>query len=214
MKTVLVTTTYLIPQERYDKTIKFLDYYLKKTNYDILVLDNHSSANSSETLNDLRKHYANEQRISIISYTNHYDRPAWHDYKYLWRAVHHLQHLFPAYDKVVYMDNDFYMISPKMFDYVDKLNSGWTTFWAPRYKFPETGCHVLIKGCKNYDDFVNMPMEDFIQKNNLTLMETRLPVTLVNKDLVGDRYPERETIPTSYDGIDFWAQARLEDKFE
>ena len=211
MRTCIVTTTFLEPEERFKKTEKFLDYYLAKTKYDIIVLDNHSPRAELDKLRD-KYEPTDSHRVTIVSLEPHYNRPSHLDYKYLWRAVHFLQHMFVNYEKIIYMDNDFYMVSDKMFEYVASLDSGWTTFYCQEHVFPETGCHVLLE-CPEYDDFIDMDQEAFIYKYNGKTMEDTLPVTHVERNMLGDRYGELHNKPDK-SIVDFWAQATLEDEFQ
>lgn len=202
MKTALVFTCYLDSEENYKKSVKFVNHYKKFIKYDIIGLDNNSSA---ETI----KRFQDETNIVIISFDKHLPRDSHLSYPYLWRAVYYLKELLKGYQKIVYMDNDFYVLSGTLMKYVDNLDSGWTTFWCARHQFPETGCHIIVKGCKEYDNFV--ASNDFMEHNGKT-MEKVLPVTKVEKGFIGDRYGEMEKPPLSIE-VDFWAQAKLEDKF-
>lgn len=211
MRTCIVTTCYLDSDERIEKMYKFLDYYIKHTDYQIYVIDN---ASPFHLFMNMYFKYSDSGRVGYNRKEEHFNRPSHLDYKYLWRAVHELKDLMPRYAKVIYMDNDFYMISDKMFKYVEDLNSGWTTFYSHYYNFPETGCHIITKDCQEYKDFINMSQDEFIAKHNLQIMENVLPVTHVEKGMIGDRYGEfkdRDKIDKST--IDYWAQAALEDKF-
>lgn len=208
MKTAIFTTTYLVPQERFDKTVKFLDYYSRKTNYDIYVLDNNSPLEKAIELQLLFP------QIKIIRYDEHFDRPSHLDYKYLWRAVFDLQNYFNEYEKIIYMDNDFYILSDKMFNYINDLKDSWTTFWCKMHQFPETGCHIILKNDPNYTNFIkDLTLQNFINLYNNSCMENTLPVSKIEKSFNGDRFGELKD-PPKLDGLDFWAQAKLEDRIE
>lgn len=202
MKTALVTTSYLEGQDRYDRAVKFVNYYKDevKVDWDMYVLDNHSSMEVyTKFLNEVK------DKTKLVRFPEHFGRPSHLDYKYLWRAVFHLQNILMSYDKVVYMDNDFYILKQSMIDYVNALDNGWTTFWCGTYGFPETGCHVVTKDCKEYQDFVACGMEQFFEKYNGKLMEHELPVTHIERKFVGDRYGERNQPQKSE--MDYYAQA-------
>jgi hypothetical protein len=205
LRTALVTTSYLEPQERYDRMMRFLNYYTDevKTDWDIIILDN---ASKSELLDIFCLETGSPfDKCGVYSFPEHYDRPSHLDYKYLWRAVHKLQDFFKDYDKIVYMDNDFYILKQSMIDYINNLQNGWTTFYCNKYKFPETGCHVVLKDCEQYKNFVNCSLEDFFKKHNNTLMEHELPVTHIEHKFIGDRYGEK-CLPQTKD-MDYYAQA-------
>lgn len=206
MNTCIITTAYLDDALNYQKTIKFINYYLNKTSYDIIVFDNNSS---SDTLNKISQLYRSPfSRIIIKSFSLHYNRPSHLDYKYLWRAVYHLKDHFNNYNKILYADNDFYILSDKMFKYVEDLSNGWTTFYCNMHHFPETGCHILLKDCSEYNSFISKSEEEFINEWNGRCMESFLPVTHIERSFVGDRYGEN-SLPITQE-MDYYAQCPLE----
>ena len=208
MKTALVTTTYLEPEVRLLKTQKFIDYYtLIVPQWDLIVLDNASP------LEICYPFYAKNSQVQFQRYVTHYGRPSHLDYKYLWRAVWEIKNILEEYDKVVYMDNDFFIRSGRMVQFINELKDGWTTFWCPRFTMPETGCHVVAGRAFAYHDWIVQHSPDHF--NGRYMMETVLPCT-VDKTMVGDRYFEDgDSAPYAAPAkdYDFWAQARLEQVF-
>lgn len=210
MKACIVTTIWLGDEVYKQKLIKLLGYYLTQCKdlkfSEIIVIDNASDEKEIQKIEALTI----GEPVRFIRNSEHFDRPSHLSYKYLWRAVYTLKDILKQYDKIIYIDSDFYILSSKMTDYINNLNSDWTTFWCPKHGFCETGCHVLVKGTKAFDNFVNKSWEVFVQDNNGKVMETRLSVTNINKDIIGDRYSEYpKAIP---DYADFSAQTLLETK--
>jgi hypothetical protein len=210
MKTCIVTTIWLDNEIYKQKLIKLLGYYLTELrglNFShFYIIDNGSDPQEIRKIQSL----VIGEPVSFIRYTEHFDRPSHLDYKYLWRSVYTMKDILKNYDKVIYIDSDFYILSSKMVDYINKLDSGFTTFFCPKHGFPETGSYVLTKDCKNYSNFVNKPWDQFVQDNNNHVMETRLPVTHIEKNLTGNRYSEYPMdIP---DDADFSGQTLLETK--
>lgn len=205
VRTVLVTTCWLDDNEYYQKTDKWLKHYhylngvLQYNN--IILLDN---ASSFEQLNKLTYGKIIPQR-----FTEYLPRTSHLEYPYLWRAVHFFQNIFKEYDKIIYMDNDFYLISDNAINYVNNFKTGWGSFYCNKHNFPETGIQILTKDCVEYKDFVNLKQEDFIKKYNGSTMETTLPLTSINKILTGDRYSELKKTKQE-PGWDFSAQTPLE----
>lgn len=190
MKTILVTTCWLGNQEYIDKTKKFINYYSELQgsnihNDQILLLDNASPFKSVINMNDFYS------EALIQRFHNHLPRTSILGYPYLWRAVYFFQELFKEYDKIVYMDNDFFLTSDKAISLVNNFNSGYMSFYCNKHKFPETGIQVVTKDCKEYWDFVKgLSEEEFIAKYTGKMMETHLPLTHIEKDLIGDRWSE------------------------
>ena len=204
MKTAIVTTCHLDNEDYYLKTKKFIDYYetfCKDLRSDtIFLIDNASSKENRD------KMIENYYFIQIVEFKDFLGRESHLSYPYLWRAVYHLKELLNDYDKIIYMDNDFYITSSKLANFINNLETGWTTLWCPKHQFPETGIHILMKDCKEYQDFVKSG--DFMEHNGRT-METALPVTKVEKSFKGDRWSEYQSATEIPNGSDFSAQTPL-----
>lgn len=188
MNTIIITTCYL-DEGRYPRMKKWLEYYLPKMNAlgasKIQLLDNASALPLIHQLQDEVPGFG--VTWDIHRYNDHLARGSnIFDYPYIWRAIRDLNNYFDKYDKIIYMDNDFYILSDKMFSYVKNLSSGWTAFWCPKHNFPETSCNVLIKGCSSYEKFLQTPIEQY----NGTCFERTLPTTFREKGMIGDRYSE------------------------
>lgn len=199
MKTILITTAYLDNKEYEDKTIKFVEHYSKHFD-EIEIIDNGSTQEHNiegATISTFHPHYTHESHLS---------------YKYLWRALYQFQYyLSVGYDRIVYCDNDAFMLSDKMFDWAKNVE-GWASPFCIKHNFPETGIQVITKNCKAYQDFVGgLSEKDFIDMFNGLTMETTLPLTDVNKDLKGDRWSEYDEYIIPNDS-DFSTQTSLEKK--
>lgn len=187
MKTVLVTTCWLDDPIYLAKTQKWLRHYIYNNHLkydDIILLDNASSFS-----NIIKINYRWSGTILVQRFPVHMKRDSHLEYPYLWRGVYFFQELFKEYDRIIYTDNDAYLLSPKVMEYVNNFESGWESFWCTKHGFPETGIQIVTKDSKEYNAFVNGTLEDFIYINNGKTMETRLPVS-VNKDFIGDRHSE------------------------
>lgn len=150
MKTALVTTCWLGNQEYVERMNKWLDYYMTEISDDlkyddIIILDNASP------FSEIKKLLDPFPPIMLQRFHVHYDRPAHYDYMYLWRAVDFYQEIFKEYDKIIYMDNDFYVLSKNMVDAINrsKLDLWWSP-WCKRHNFAETGLQVIGKENKEY----------------------------------------------------------------
>lgn len=201
MKTVLVTTCWLDLKEYKDKTIKWIEYYQNNIIYDLnynatILLDNASTFKNLELIHGL------PFKVMPQRFTEHLTRTSHLEYPYLWRAVDFYKELFKEFDKIIYMDNDFYIISEKLVNHINSLDS--STWWSPycnKHGFPETGIQVITKDYKPYND--GFPF----MKNNGKCMETTLPV-VSEKIWNGDRHSE-SGITIQQPGWDFSAQVPL-----
>jgi hypothetical protein len=163
---------------------------------DIHLIDNGSTADNIKLL---QKNTIADFGIEL-NYP-HIPRQGILGYPYLWRAIENLQPLFNSVDKIVIIDSDLFLLSQRAIDYVNNFKSGWGTLWCPLCNFPEAALQIITKDCKEYKEFVKTP---YMMYNGRT-METVIPWTEVNKDLVGDRYTERGIIEQTPE-MDFFAQ--------
>lgn len=206
MKIALVTTCYLDIPEYFDKTIKWIEYYSNNNTslkFDhILLLDNNSSI---ENIKKLQNRVSN--KVKVHCFQEHLTRTSHLEYPYLWRAVDYFKHILNDYSKLFYMDNDFYILSKSMSDYINNLENTWWSPYCNKHRFPETGLQVLTKDYLPYLEFVKQPYMSY----NGKCMETTLPIT-VDKTFSGDRYSEYPGPFIQTEWMDFAAQVRLEDK--
>ncbi len=206
MKTVLVTTAWLGNQDYIDRLNKWLRYYTvggiqADLKYDdIVILDNASP------FTEISKLQCKYQNVMIQRFTEHYGRPAHYDYMYLWRAVDFYKELFKEYDKVIYMDNDMYILSKNMVSDINAIQYGWESPWCKRHNFPETGLQIITK-----DNTLYNASYPWSRKNGLC-MEVELNVTL-NKNWNGDRHSEYGIIEQDK-SWDFSAQVTVPMKME
>lgn len=214
MKTILVTTAYITEEHRKQQTLKFLRYYTNPSIVQdlgissILVMENGSY---KELIEEFKKEcYDISTMIKVHHFENHIARNSHLSYGYLWRSLFNLKKQFRENDKIIYMDNDFYVLSKSCANFIKGLSNCWSSFYCNRHKFPETGIQILTKNNSDYNEFINKNWDKFV---NLSLwdgetMEVTLPVTVHKDILKGDRYSEYTTIP---DDADFAAQVKLED---
>ena len=198
MKTALVTTCWLGTEGYIQRLNKWLAYYIGPISQDlkyddIIILDNASP------FEELAKIQAAFPNVKINRFYRHYSRPEFYNYMYLWRAVDFYAELFNTYDKVIYMDNDFYILSERFVNHINNLASEWHSPWCNKHKFPETGLQIIHKNAATYR--ISRPFSRF----NGQCMEHVLPVE-VDKAWVGDRHSE-DSLLIQQPSWDYTAQA-------
>lgn len=206
MKTGLITTANLNDPINDEKTRKWLKYYtqLKK---ELGVTGIHVLNNGPTTRYDFDVlNRAGRTRLKFHAFPQHLPRTGHLDYPYLWRAVDHFKECFKIYDKIIYMDNDFYILSERFAKHIKDFRDGWMSPWCARHNFPETGLQVLTKTSQCYP--ISYPYSRF----NGQCMELTLPVS-TEKGWIGDRHSEYGV--TFQDRTwDFSAQVPLEMEME
>jgi hypothetical protein len=149
--------------------------------------------------------------VSIFQRSPHLPRGEGYDYPYCWRGLDNIRHLIEgnlftkSYDKVITIDTDGFVVSGRMANYIKGCNTGWVSFWCPRWAFPDASIHILNKDAfPHFLDFIG----DDAMKYNGKCMETTLTFTHVEKYLKTDRYGE--TRVPQYPWLDFYGNSPLD----
>jgi hypothetical protein len=100
-----------------------------------------------------------------------------------------------GFNKIVHIEADSFVISDRMSKYINSLTEGWTTFWCPKYNFPEP-CIQVIAGDSLKEFFKwNNKKIPYLGNYHNKLAENYLPFTNIVKDFYGDRWGESDTEP-------------------
>ena len=105
-----------------------------------------------------------------------------------------------GFTKVVHIESDAYLISRRMVDFVNNLESGWTMFWCPRHRFPESSIQIIAgDSLHTYRRLQSVAYAEFHRENSI---ERLLPATQILKSFIGDRYSEyRQDVPRNADFV-------------
>ena len=217
MKTFIFCTSYFDSAETYQKRYqKWIDYYryhdftndkeifivddasdldcMTDENVDVMQMD--QIGNKTE-LNKVTLYTTNERKA--VPGKTPANSEGW------WRSFNMSLKIAQEYDyeKIVHIESDAYLISRRVFDYIDGLKSGWTAFWAPKYYFPESSLQVICKDQFGiFEEFVDCGYQKL---STYGLAEKIIPFTHVEKKFLGDRYGE--TVRDQFKGLDYFCQA-------
>ncbi len=199
MKTLLVSFCWLDEPDRIIRNLNWLKY-IKNLQSDlgftrIALLDNASSKDNLELLRPRIHNEAGELKfmfmepgvLDVYRFDTHLPRMGNLEYPFCWRGLKYIKRFLKEYDKIVFMDTDFYVLSPKLAEFIKGLNTGWTTFYSQYYDFPECSCWVLCKDSFYLLD--EFPIPTYTCYNG-TPMEDLLPFTNIVTEFRGDRYGE------------------------
>lgn len=208
MKTAIICTMWL-NGDYIPKTHKFLDYYLDENvqkelgNPDIWMVDNASNTNE---IRHLAFKYLKQDKLFVQSYEKHYDRTAHLEYPYCWRALYFARDLFQEndYDKVIFMNNDSFIISKEMMNFVRDFKSGYWVPWCNKHRFPECEIQVITKDHEGYWQMTATPY----LKQNGKQMENVIPA--VSETIFkGDRWAEYDGLSGIPEEADYSTQTPL-----
>lgn len=127
----------------------------------------------------------------LFRFTEHLGRRSLREFPGWWRSFTFASRIQEKYsfDKIIHIESDAFVLSPRMAEYIKRLATGWTAFFCPSYKLPETAIQIICKDSlqelRKFWEYGN----EFWQRS--LLAERTLPFTEIKKDFIGDRYGER-----------------------
>ena len=196
MKSIVFCTSYIRDANAWATRYKrWLDYY-QDFPLDVvkrLMIDDGSPylppADVIKTVSNTAPLASLEDRNLIIRFDDNLGRQSIKDYPGWWRSFLHSVEVARELgaDKIIHIESDAYILSPRLRDFLDQTSTGWHVLWTQHNNFPETAIQVI---CRDQFEI----FEDFKQKNPTLhfpdMAEHMLPFTAVNKEFKGDRYSE------------------------
>jgi hypothetical protein len=103
-----------------------------------------------------------------------------------------------GFDRVIHIESDAFLLSGRAIDYFNRCNQGWATLWCNLHRWPESALQIINA------DQLDVAIEFFSRpySEHRRAIEKDLPVTIINHDLIGDRYGETVTeVPYNADYV-------------
>ena len=196
MKSILFCTSYIKDQQAWDSRYqRWLDYYqngpikaLKK----IMIDDGSPFLPSHKIIKTIPVNMPltpNEDEKLIIRFDDNLGRKSTSDYPGWWRSFLHSISIANELDadKIIHIESDAYILTPRLADYINEIKSGWHVLWSPHYQFPETAIQVI---CRDQFDIFGQIKTDYPNFTFPDIAEKVLPFTNINREFKGDRYSE------------------------
>ena len=221
MKTLIFCTSYFDTEELYQKRYqKWIDYY----NHHPFTKDKHmyliDDCSNLELITDTEIHTIKEDQLDALQEVNKINLYSFHDRKGLnwshnsannegwWRSFCASLEIAEEYnyEKIVRIEADAFLISKRVFDHIDNLNTGWTAFWANKYYFPESCIQVICKD--QFDSFREFTSCGYHELSKKGLAEKIIPFTHIERKFIGDRYGEKSD--KQMEGLDYFCQTKLD----
>jgi len=199
MKTLLFCTSYADSKTAWNGRYKsWYDYYSNsKVNHDQIVIFD----DASPVEPDFCKEGEYFRFSPHLGRQAHLDYGGW--YRSFAMAAKYAQE--NGFDKIIHAESDAYLLSDKIIDFVNSLNSGWHTFWCTRHNLHESALQVICSDqIKAYRDFTDKPYDVYRHQ----LIDKIFPYTGIHTIFQGDRYGEYlDRIPST---ADFSCQTSVE----
>lgn len=129
------------------------------------------------------------RKIILRTFSDHLGRLDLHDFPGWFRSYTFVGPYAKThgFERIVHVESDAYVISPRMQAYVNAVRNGWVAFWCPCHEIPEAGIQVIAADAlPAFLEVCGRPYASYSRD----AMEYQLPFTHVEKGLKGDRYGE------------------------
>ena len=131
----------------------------------------------------------NNDKNLIIRFNDNQGRQSISSYPGWWRSFLHSIDVAKALgvDKIVHIESDAYILSPRLVDFINDTQSGWHVMWTQRYQFPETAIQII---CRDQFDIFEKFKDDHLESGFTDIAERLLPFSSIHRQFKGDRYSE------------------------
>lgn len=131
----------------------------------------------------------------MLRFAHRLGRSAVTDYPGWWRSFLFSVVVARHYgcERIVHVESDAFVLTRRTVDFIRGCESGWTAFWCPRWRFPETAIQVV---CQDQFDAMERIRAGGWEVFRGRQAEQVLPFTRVVREPHGNRYGEfRRNIP-------------------
>lgn len=196
MKSILFCTSYIKDARSWkDRYQRWLDYYgngpidAVKT---IMIDDGSPFLPSSSIINTISVDddvSLNNDNNVMIRFDDNLGRKSISDYPGWWRSFLHSVQIARdlGVDKIIHIESDAYILTPRLADFINNIQSGWHVLWSPHYQFPETAIQII---CQDQFDRLEQLKHAHPDYAFSDIAEKVLPFTSINQEFKGDRYSE------------------------
>ena len=111
-----------------------------------------------------------------------------------------------GFDRILHIESDAFLISDRAVEFFNRCERGWVGLWCGQHRWPESTMQIINRD--QFDAawaFFEKPYSAYLGQPYRPI-ETLIPYTSINKELIGDRYGEvGDTVPL---GADYVSQVR------
>ncbi|KAB8046198.1 hypothetical protein GCN78_25535 [Janthinobacterium rivuli] len=196
MKAIIFCTSFIKDAASWESRYqRWLDYYENipiNAEKKIMIDDGSPFLPPAEIINTV-SHSAtlasNSDKNLIIRFDNNLGRQNITDYPGWWRSFLHSVKVANelGVDKIIHIESDAYILTPRLANFINEIESGWNVLWSPHYEFPETAIQVI---CRDQFSIFEKFKNDHPAYSFQDIAERLLPFTAVHKQFKGDRYSD------------------------
>lgn len=196
MRSILFCTSFIKDeaswQQRYSR---WLDFYNASPLGDTMkfMIDDGSPFSPADARIETVAHdapltYA-QHKIVRVHFPNNLGRQSMSIYPGWWRSFLHSINIAREVgaQKIIHIESDAFILSDRLFEFIDSVQTGWHVLWAQRYGLPETAIQVI---CEDQFESLTNFKQQAEQTPPTEFAEHILPFTSVDKSFLGDRYSE------------------------
>jgi len=196
MKTVLFCTGYFKDEAAWRRRYtRWLAYYsaLRLPQTQLIIIDDASPYTPDPTEircvqsgTDLSAEHTSPM---IVRFDQRLGRSARFSYPGWWRSFLHGVDVARAVgaERIIHIESDAFILSKRLLQYIESLQSGWTVLWSPHYEMPETAIQVI---CSDQFELMASQQNKLQADRDGRMAEHLLPFTHVERQFLGDRYGE------------------------
>jgi hypothetical protein len=196
MKSLLFCTSYIRDAEAWKQRYqRWLDYYANgpiDADFRIMIDDGSPYLPPPDVIQTV--HHAAPLALAgggsaLVHFDDNLGRQSISAYPGWWRSFLHSLALARELgaDKIIHIESDAYILSPRLADYINGVAAGWHVMWTERCQFPETAIQVI---CRDQFDALERFKARQPDLNYGEIAEKILPFTTVARQFKGDRYSE------------------------
>lgn len=141
--TILFTPCIVDTEERLQRNIKWLEYYLPLKELlgydDIVMVDNASPPDKLAILQNRFSEVVFIKKYIRLERINHLSYPYW--YRAFKEVLQYARNR--AYNKIIHIDSDGFLLSPKICEFFKTTDAGWHSLYCSAHKFPETIFQII-----------------------------------------------------------------------
>src|SRR5258708_4194171 len=199
MKSFIFCTSCMRPDiefhqmRRYQRWINYYRSLMNELNADKLFLIDDGGTYDAPSLNVLYDFLPDKltEPVNVYRFNDNLGRNSNIDYPGWWRSFLFSYEIAKkySYDKIIHIESDFFILSPKLKEFVRNTSHGWNCLYSQHFDFPESALQVICQDSYHLLDKLQTTTRENSYKA-IDCAEKMIPFTNIEKTFIGDRIGE------------------------